>query len=196
MISRILFVLVALIAPSVSAAENYEESTAKAVAVYTVVLMEASEMLTEARRKIAGEKAPLLQALHAAEERIVAAEAEIGRIKTGQEDSQGHRRTLLKERDAVQKNLNYISTLAHDAIGAIRDGLIAGEEQIGGDRLQQIARQFDEKAMHLFLEKIASGNTNRESVRQAARPKKSFGHEGSSANGSVFHERAHLRAVY
>jgi len=144
MIARILFVLVALIAPSVSAAENYEESTAKAVADYTVRLKEASEQLTETRRKIADEKAPLLKALHAAEERIVAAEAEIARIKTGQEDSQGLRRSLLKERDAVQKNLNYVSTLAHDAIGAIKDGLTAGEEQIGGDRLQQIARQFDE----------------------------------------------------
>lgn len=40
--------------------------------------------------------------------------------------------------------------------------------------LLEIARQFDEKAMHEFLDKIASGNTNRESVRQAARPKKSL----------------------
>ena len=40
--------------------------------------------------------------------------------------------------------------------------------------LLEIARQFDEKAMHAFLDKIASGNPNRESVRQAARPKKSL----------------------
>ena len=40
--------------------------------------------------------------------------------------------------------------------------------------LLEIARQFDEKAMHDFLDKIANGRADRESVRQAARPKKSL----------------------
>lgn len=40
--------------------------------------------------------------------------------------------------------------------------------------LLEIARQFDEKSMHEFLGKISGGNINRETVRQAARPKKSL----------------------
>ena len=40
--------------------------------------------------------------------------------------------------------------------------------------LLEVARQFDEKAMHDFLDQIKTGNTNRETVRQAARPKKSL----------------------
>lgn len=145
MILRIpVFLCAALIASSAFGADTFEESAAKAAADYTDRLQKASEQLTEVRKKIAGEKAPLLKALHAAEERIVAAEAEISRIETGQEDSQGRRRELLKARDAVQKNLNYVSTLAHDAAVAIKDGLVAGEEQIGGDQLQRIVRQFDE----------------------------------------------------
>lgn len=42
--------------------------------------------------------------------------------------------------------------------------------------LLEIARQFDEKAMHSFLEKITrKENTDRESVRKAARPPKNPG---------------------
>lgn len=47
--------------------------------------------------------------------------------------------------------------------------------------LLEIARQFDEQAMHEFLEKITSKNTDRESVRQAARPKKISGKSNNSS---------------
>lgn len=144
MILRILFVFSALIASSAIGAEQFEESAAKAAVDYADRLKKASEQLTEVRQKIADEKAPLLKALHAAEERIVSAEAEIARIEMGQENAQGRRRELLKERDVVQKNLSYVSTLAHDAAVAINDGMAAGEEQIGGDRLKRIVQQFDE----------------------------------------------------
>jgi ParB family chromosome partitioning protein len=39
--------------------------------------------------------------------------------------------------------------------------------------LLEIARQFDEPAMHEFLDKIKSQNLNREEIRQTARPQKS-----------------------
>lgn len=38
--------------------------------------------------------------------------------------------------------------------------------------LLEVARQFDEKAMHEFLDNIENKNLNREQVRQAARPSK------------------------
>lgn len=144
MISRLLFVFTALMAATVLGAEKFEESTAKAVVDYTDRLKKASEQLAAVRAKIADEKAPMLKALHAAEERIVAARAEIARIETGQEDSQGRRRELLKEREVVQKNLNYIATLAHDAAVAVNDAQAAGEEQVGGDKLKRAVQQFDE----------------------------------------------------
>lgn len=143
---RIGFVFTVLIASAAVGAETFEESAARAAVEYADRLKEASAGLTGMRKKIADEKAPKLAALHAAEERIVAAEAEIARIETGQENSQGRRRELQKERDAVQKNLNYVSTLAHDAAVATQDALIAGENQIAGDDLGRIIRQFDEVA--------------------------------------------------
>jgi biopolymer transport protein ExbB len=145
----------ALIASSVFGAEKFEESAAKAAVDYADRLKKASEQLTGIRKKIADEKAPMLKALHAAEERIVAAEAETSRIELGQADSQGRRRELLKERDAMQKNLHYISTLAHDAAVAITDGLGAGEEQIDGDQLKRVVQQFDD-APKVSTEKATS----------------------------------------
>lgn len=138
------FVFMTLIAASAFGAGTFEEAAAKAAVEYADRLKEASAELTEIRGKIAEEKAPKLKALHAAEERIVAASAEIARIETGQENSQGRRRELQKEREVVQKNLSYFSTLAHDAAVAARDGQAAGENQIAGDEPDRIIRQFDE----------------------------------------------------
>lgn len=47
--------------------------------------------------------------------------------------------------------------------------------------LLEIARQFDEKAMHEFLEKITAKNSDRESVRKTARPPKSYKKSNNSA---------------
>lgn len=156
---RITFVCAALIASSVFGAEKFEESAEKAAVDYAERLKAASEQLTEVRRRIAAEKAPLLKALHAAEERIVAAEADMAGIELAEENAQGRRRELLKERDAVQKNLNYVSTLAHDAAVAINDGLAAGEAQIGGEAWGRIIQQFDE-APKVSAEKATSDALN------------------------------------
>lgn len=137
-------VVAALLAAPVFGAETFGESGEKAAVEYVDRLKKASAELTEIRGKIATEKAPMLKALHAAEDRIVAAETEIARIETGQENSQERRRELQKEREAVQKNLNYASTLARDAAVAVKDALLAGEEQIAGDEFDRIIRQFDE----------------------------------------------------
>ncbi|HEY9155478.1 MAG TPA: MotA/TolQ/ExbB proton channel family protein, partial [Opitutaceae bacterium] len=94
------------------------------------------------RRKIADEKAPLLAALHAAEERIVAAESEIARIETEQEERKDRKRQLQKEREPLLKNLGYASTLAHDAVAAIGDGLAPGEAQAIGPRLKEIIEEL------------------------------------------------------
>lgn len=132
------------VAATAFGAETSAELREKAAVEYADRLRKASAELTEVRGKIAAEKAPMLKALHAAEERIVAAESEIARIERGQENAQERRRELLKEREVLQKNLAYASTLTRDATVAVRDALAAGEAQIAGDELDRIIRQFDE----------------------------------------------------
>ena len=52
--------------------------------------------------------------------------------------------------------------------------------------LLEIARQFDEKAMHIFLDKISENGTNREKVRQTARPKKKETSTAKSPDSKIF----------
>lgn len=143
MFSRITFALATLLTVPVFGAESFETVATKAVSEYQERLKTASEQLADTRKKIADEKAPLLTALRAAEERIVAAQSETTRIETGLENAKDRRRELLKERDAVQKNLSYASTLAHDAAVALHDGLAPGEDQLVGARLKQAIDRFD-----------------------------------------------------
>lgn len=140
---RYTIVLTALLVGPILAADDFDAATAKAAGDYQERLKKASEQLADTRRKIADEKAPLLKALRAAEERIVAAQSETFRIETGIEEAKERRRELQKERDAFQKNLSYTSTLAHDAMVSFHDGLVPGEEQIVGDRLLQTIGRID-----------------------------------------------------
>lgn len=155
MFSRITFALAALLVVPVFGAEDFPAVAAKAAGEYEERLKKASEQLAETRRRIADEKAPLLTALRAAEERVVAAQAESTRIETGLEEAKERRREILKERDALQKNLGYASTLAHDAVVALHDGLAPGEEQIVGARLTQVIERFDAVAKPLSGETTA-----------------------------------------
>lgn len=156
MISRTPFVLAVLLAVPAFAAEDYAAATARATREYEERLKLAAEHLAETRRRIADEKAPLLTALRAAEERIVAAQAESTRIETESEEAKERSRHLQKERDAVQKNLGYTSTLARDAVVAVLDGLRPGEDQIVGSHLQQLIEHFDAPARTAAAETTAA----------------------------------------
>jgi biopolymer transport protein ExbB len=135
-----------LLAVPVFAGQDFDAAAATAATDYSQRVQKASEQLTAVRQKIVEEKAPVLKAIHAAEERIVAAEAETTRIETGQEQAKERRRDLQKEHEAVQKNLNYASTLARDAAVAVQDGLTPGEDQVLGEPLKRAIQQFDQTA--------------------------------------------------
>lgn len=146
MIFRITLVFAALLSATAFAADDFDSVATEAKTEYMQRLEAASAHLAETRRKIADEKAPLLTGLRAAEERIVAAQSERARIDIGLEDAKERRRQLLKERDAVQKNLGYASTLAHDALVAIHDGLAPGERDLVGAGLKQVIDRFNATA--------------------------------------------------
>jgi len=136
------FCVATLFAAPVFGGPEFDAAAAKAAGDYQERLKKAAEQLTQTRHKIADEKAPLLAALHAAEERIVAAESEIARIETEQEERKDRKRQIQKEREPLLKNLGYASTLAHDAGVAIADGLSPGEDHAIGPRLKEIIEQL------------------------------------------------------
>ncbi|HZZ59247.1 MAG TPA: MotA/TolQ/ExbB proton channel family protein [Opitutaceae bacterium] len=147
-------------------ADSMDEVAARATTEYTVKLQQASEQLTRAREQIAAEKAPLLDALQAAENRIVAAQAEITRLQTGQENGDDRRHGLAKEYEGLRKNILYMSSLAHDSLTGLRDSLAPGQTPEWGPQVDALQRRFDgatptteptDDALNLLLDKVRRG---------------------------------------
>jgi len=143
---RILFSVAAAMiwAGPVRAADTFDEAMAGATSDYTERLRKAADELNRTRQRIAGEKAPLLQELRAAENRIITAQTEATRFETGRDNAADRRRDLLKELDAIRKNSSYLDTLAHDGLKVIEDGLAPGEEPLLSDRIRSLQQKLDD----------------------------------------------------
>jgi len=134
-----------LLAAGVRAAPpTFDETMKSANADYRERLTRAAEELNRTRTRIAAEKAPLLEQMRAAENRIIAAESEIARIETRREDTAEQRRKLLQELDAIRKTTTYASTLAHDSLRAAADSLAPGEEQVDAGRIEALFGLLDD----------------------------------------------------
>ena len=139
----------ALLAVAVRGAETFDEAMARATVDYGARLRQASDELTQVRERIAREKAPLLKAMRAAEDRIIAADSAITRLDTAQEHSLEEHRKTLRDADTLRKNVNYVGTLAHDSLKAYEEGLAPGEQPLLAERLQAMQRKLDETSITL-----------------------------------------------
>lgn len=110
---------------------------------YTERTKKAAEELNATRERIAKEKAPLLQQLRAAEDRIIAAQADIDKSDTSHASAENDRRKLLKDADTLHKSTTYVTTLAHDGLSGVANGLFAGEEQLLSEPLAAMQAGFD-----------------------------------------------------
>jgi biopolymer transport protein ExbB len=136
--------LSSLFCAHVFADPSFDDAMKKAASDYRERLAQAADELNRTRSRIAAEKAPLLEQTRAAENRIIAAESQITRLDTGREDSSEQRRKLLQEFDAVRKTTTYASTLAHDSLRAVADGLPPGEAQLSSEHIEALLKQLDD----------------------------------------------------
>ena len=139
----------ALLVVTVRGAETFDEAMARATVEYGARLRQASDELTQVRERIAREKAPLLKAMRAAEDRIIAADSAITRLDTAQEHSLEEHRKTLRDADALRKNVNYVGTLAHDSLKAYEEALAPGEGPLLAERLQTMQRKLDDASITL-----------------------------------------------
>ncbi|HTT58185.1 MAG TPA: MotA/TolQ/ExbB proton channel family protein [Opitutaceae bacterium] len=126
------------------AAPSFDEAMTKAAGDYRERVAQAAQELNQTRARIAAEKAPLLEQLRATEDRIIALESETSRLETHDEDTAAERRKLLQELETTRKTTAYASTLAHDGLKAVDDGLAPGEEQIDGERIADLLKRLDD----------------------------------------------------
>ncbi len=145
--TRILLLLPAvLLWPRLAAEENFDKTMDKAVVEYTDRLRKAAVELTTARERIALEKAPLLKAQRAAEDRLLAAESETARYETSAEQSATNRKRLIKDAEALHKNSSYMSSLAQESLKAYGDSLAPGEEQLLAGKIRELDAVFGDPA--------------------------------------------------
>jgi biopolymer transport protein ExbB len=144
---RLLGALLAVgLAATAPAAEDFDAALKRAATDYARRLAEAGEELNRTRERIAAEKAPLLAELRAAEDRLIALEREIGRLKTGHENAAADKRRLLRDIEDVRKTDAYVTTLASDALKAVTEGLAPGEEAVMGESLRDTQQRLEAAA--------------------------------------------------
>ena len=131
-----------LLAADVRGAETFDEAMARAALDYAERLRQASDELTQTRERIAREKAPLLRPCGPRRTAIIAAESEITRLETAQEQSQEKHRQVLRDADSLRKNVSYVGTLAHDSLKAYERRTGAGR---GASRLPGGSRRCSRK---------------------------------------------------
>lgn len=146
----IAFLLAALAATSLSAQQpadaTLDQALSKAALDYTERLRQASVELSTTRERIAREKAPLLKAQRAAEDRLLAAESALTRLQTDSERAANRRRGLIKDAEALHKNTSYLNSLAQDSLKAYGDALAPGEDQFLAEKLRAIEAAFNNPA--------------------------------------------------
>lgn len=123
--------------------EGFDAALKKASLDYEARLREATENLVAVRAKLAGEKAPLLDQMRAAQDRIIAAESETRRMRITQENAGETRRRLLKQIDDARKNSSYANTLAHDSLKALDERLSPGEDGAFSERMQSLRERLE-----------------------------------------------------
>jgi len=147
MTSLLRSVLAVLLLASVArSAPSLDDSMRTAADKYRDRAEQAAAELNRTRARIADEKAPLLQQVRAAEDRIIAAESATTRIETQRENAGSTRQKLLQELDAARKATTYVVTLAHDGLQAVADGMAPGEDQLIGERLQTLRARLDDSS--------------------------------------------------
>jgi biopolymer transport protein ExbB len=95
--------------------------------MYVERVAKAGEELAAVRARIAAEKLPLVNKGAALEERILALDAELGRLGFSKEQAQEHRRALAKEGDLLRRNIQYLNTLAGDGLACLDQSALPGE---------------------------------------------------------------------
>jgi biopolymer transport protein ExbB len=144
-----------MLATALRGAETIGDAMGRAAIDYSQRLSQANDGLNQARNRIAQEKAPLLTAISAAEDRIAAAELESTRLQADESRSQENFRKLNKDLAVLQKTEAYVDSIAHDSLGALEGGLPPGEKQLISERTLALDGQFGDTAKSAVAQRAA-----------------------------------------
>jgi biopolymer transport protein ExbB len=128
---------------SASVDESLDDLMSRAILSYAERLESATSELVEVRERIADERAPLVEAAHELEDRILSLEAEISYLETTSVRAEAERLESETEWELVIKNLDYISRMARENLEALESDLLPGESLLYGDRIKTYLQVFE-----------------------------------------------------
>ncbi len=128
------------------AADTFDEAVKRASTGYEQQINQAALDLNRTRERLTAERAPLITAQKAAEERLLALEREVMRLEALDLNAGERRRKMLKEQDSLRKTTNYLNSLSRDALKSFADGLAPGENQALAEQLQSLQQALDDAA--------------------------------------------------
>jgi biopolymer transport protein ExbB len=142
---RILLLLVPLFALRLAGADPdpIAKVAERANADFAQRLQAATRELVATRERITQEKAPLLKATQAAEDQILALGPEIAALEAAHADADARRQRLQRDGFALQKNINYLNTLARDSLKSLQDGLLPGENARFSEKFSTLSQAFE-----------------------------------------------------
>lgn len=136
-----------LLAVPLAAAEDkptsLDQVVQKAAADYTERLRAATQELGETRDRLAAERKPLLDRIHALETKAAALEASIADLQSEQAQGADRRQKLQRDFGALQKNISYLNTLSLDALRIATSALLPGEPERLSASFAELQQQFD-----------------------------------------------------
>ncbi len=120
-----------------------ETLAARAALEYAARIEATTEELAAARRAIAEERAPRMDALHAAEAEVLRLEARIAGLLVGKSRMAVQARELRAERTALERNMSYIAQVMLDAVKAAEAAMSPGEQPGAGASLAELRARLE-----------------------------------------------------
>ena len=116
----------------------------EAVLDYARRLEAATVELAETRTRIGDERAPLMAALRAEEDRIIRLEAEVGALETASARAESDRIDSESVWETAVRNLDYVSRVGEESLEGLRTTLLPGENEHYAGRTGALMRTFSQ----------------------------------------------------
>ncbi|HVZ64535.1 MAG TPA: MotA/TolQ/ExbB proton channel family protein [Lacunisphaera sp.] len=140
---KIIFILALAAGVAGAAADNFDQAVQKAALDYAERLRQANVELNATRAKIAAEKAPMLAAMRAAEDRLIAAQEDMNRRTAAHDQADETRHRLQRDAEGLLRNRSYLTSAAQDGLKAFADSTLPGESQLLAEPLRALQDQLD-----------------------------------------------------
>ena len=120
---------------SAGAETSLDDRMSAALLEYTERLDAANAELVTTRHRIEDERAPIMDAIRAIEERLITLEAEVSALETESARAEEGRQETEMNWESIVRNVDYLSRISIENLEGMKTALLPGEDELYGDRI-------------------------------------------------------------